>query len=264
MNEKENLRNANSSEERICELSRELLRNFGYSPNSINDERGNLSSYHDFKNYGIDGLIYAKDLVRRDRLRLKKIKPSNKDGIYYSIDYRSNNFWNHDKANDNFIFAKLTELLPESLLNKKFLSSKKGKGYRKIKAILSKDNPDYNFYIKHNGNGFRNNLGIGALINAYFVPVAMLKDQVITNLNQIREEHELEHLNQGNVVDLILETHQTFKLYEANDNNYDFELINKKDIDPKLQPDLMMKIRKDYLPKYIKFDLNGEIEERKF
>ncbi|MCE7698484.1 MAG: hypothetical protein K8E24_006470 [Methanobacterium paludis] len=267
--EESSINELNNTEFEISHLARELLRKHGYVPKQLFFENGNISPNYNFKDYGIDDIVYVEGLPIEDIFNFKNNKPFNLDGVYYSIDYRSNNFSNYNETNDNFIFVKLSEVVRNKYLNEEYLRRLEKESLRmeesgkiKIKGILSEYNSDYHFYIKYNGNGYRDNLRNGVLINAYFVPVNTLKDQVVTNLNQIREEHGLEPLNFNDIVSLILDIHETFGLYKLDlhklDVNYNFELLIINDNHGK--PDLMMKIRKDYLQNYIKFDLNGEIE----
>lgn len=244
-----------------CQIARKILRKYGYKPKPLYSEKL-ISNSYTFHDYGIDDLLFSKEIPRRDSLKFKKLKPFNKDGVYYSIDYRSNNYNNASKDNDNFIFVKLMEVLNKSSRNEASLLKQQENEKLKVKGILSESNPDYLFYIKQTRNQPRGNLPKNTLINAYLLPVKPLRKTIINNLNQIREKNDLKslYLNMA-AVDCILGTYQTWEIYKNNKKDYDFEFLNMNDAYPHLNPDLMMKIRSDYLSNYIKFDSNGEIME---
>ena len=247
-------------------LSRELLKKYNYDPKPLYTENGSLIDIHDFVDYGIDDILYTKDIPRNDTLNLKRMQPINKDGVYYSVDYRSNNFGILNRDNDNFIFVKLTQeirVLARPLTKDVLLERQRAGADIRIRGILSNENPDYHFYVRHTGNMVREGVPENSLINAYLIPVKPLREHVTHNLNQILSENIVTSLNvYENTINSILDIHETWNLYKEEDpRDYDFEIIRMKDFSNNGKFDLMMKINPETLKTYIKFDERGNIEK---
>lgn len=246
-------------------LSRQLLKKHNYDPKPLYSENGSLIDIHDFFDYGIDDILYTKDIPQDDVLNLKRMQPINKDGVYYSVDYRSNNFGIMNRDNDNFIFVKLTQVIRflYKPLTKEVLLEKQRAGVDiRIRGILSNENPDYHFYIRHNGNMIREGMSENSLINAYLVPVKSLREHVIYNLNQIRTESNKSVLDFKSTINSIVGMDETWNLYKEEDpEDYDFEIIRMKDFSNNGKFDLMMKINPETLKTYIKFDERGNIKK---
>jgi len=243
----------------IIRLGKTILKKFNYNTHAVYPETLIIENVNEAIEVGIDDIIFPSEIPCDDPLNFKHVKPSNNN--YFSIDYRSNNFGNYNVENDDYIFVKLMELLPKKWYNKEVLLEKvnKGKDIR-IKGILSYKNPDYLFFIRNTYEKPRDNILENSLINAYLLPVEYLKLQCIYNLNMIRGINDEKPLDfEKDIVDLILDIYRTWELY--NEKNHNFELFKAKDIN---RPDLIMKISKDQLLNYIKFDLNGLISEYKF
>lgn len=243
-------------EESFRRISEAILRNYGYKPISLSPE--SLVSDNLLKSieYGVDNIIYTNEIPANDYLNIKQVNPFNRD--YISFDSRSNNFRNLDVVNDNYVFIKLMEFFPNEYYSRDVLLEKlDAKEDIRIKGILSDKNPDYIFLIRNTFNKPREDISKNSLINAYLLPVEPLKLQVIEYLNFIRELNDENHLNLGeSVVDSILDIYQTWELYDR--RSYDFELINVGDVN---KPDLFMKISKDNLLNYFKFDSNAFLIE---
>lgn len=240
-------------------IGRDILDKYGYNPVPLNPMTQINNSLNNGIECGVDDIVLIEEIPTDDSLNLKQVKPANNGLI--SIDYRSNNFRTYTIENDNYIFIKVMEL-SFKYYSKDALWEEhdKGKDIR-IKGILSHENPDYLFFIRHTSYKPRDNLPKDSLINAYLLPVEPLKELVIHNLNQINKVHSKRPLEfNKHIVDLMSDIHQTWQLYKKSKRNYEFELIRIRDSH---QPDLMMKIRKDYLLNYIKFDAKGEIMEQK-
>jgi hypothetical protein len=238
-------------------IGKDILNMYDYNPVPLDPSVQINNGLNNGIECGVDDIMLIKEIPTDDSLNLKQVNPNNKDLI--SVDYRSNNFRTYTIENDNYIFVKVMELSFKHYgKDTLWKEHDKGKDIR-IKGILSHENPDYLFFIRHTFNEARGNLPNDSLINAYLLPVEPLKEQVIHNLNQINIAHNKQPLDfNKHSVDLISDIYQTWKLYRKDKGNYEFELIRIRDSN---QPDLMMKIRKDYLFNYIKFDAKGEIME---
>lgn len=238
--------------------SEAILKNYGYKPISLNPESLISDNLKKSIEYGVDTIIFTNEIPNDDYLNIQSVTPYNND--YISFDSRSNNFGNLNVRNDDYVFIKLMEFFPKGDYNRNVLLEKLEAGEDiRIKGILSDKNPDYLFLIRNTYKKARGNISKGSLINAYLLPVKPLRLQVIEFLNIIRELNNENPLNLGeSVVDSILDIYQTWKLYDA--NNYDFELIKVPDT---RRNDLFMKISKDNLLNYFQFDSNGFLIELK-
>ncbi|WP_414468332.1 hypothetical protein [Methanobacterium sp. ACI-7] len=239
-------------EESFRRISESILRNYGYKPISLNPESLISDDLMKSIEYGVDNIVFTKEIPANDYLDIGHVNPLNRD--YISFDSRSNNFRNHDIENDAYIFIKLMEFLPKEYYSRDILLEKLELGEDiRIKGILSPKNPDYLFLIRNTYNRPRGDISRNSLINAYLLPVAPLKLQVIEYLNLIRELNDESPLNLGeSIVDSILDIYQTWKLYGK--DNYDFELLKAPDT---RRHDLFMNISKYNLLNCFEFDLNG-------
>ena len=245
----------------LIRIGNQILGKYKYNSQVLCPESLNTEGINEGIEIGIDSVLFSSEMPIEDPLNFKQVKPVNKD--YYSIDFRSNNFGRYNIENDNFVFVKLMEILPKRYYNKDVLFEEHEKGKEiKVKGILSTKNPDYLFLIRCTGNEPRGYISKYSLINAHLIPVKPLKSMVIDYLNQIRYFNDLLPLEFGyGDIEILLDYYQTWHLYrkEKKIREYDFEMFRAKDSH---RPDLFMKIKKDRLLNYIKFDENGLIKEK--
>lgn len=246
------------------QLGRKILAKHGYQcvkPLNFDNRFKDLFEFN--TDYGIDEVIFTQDMPEGDPLNLKKVDPF-KDGIYYSIDYKSNNFKNN--LNDE-IQIKLMKFRSKFKYKEgsyfKFLDKGIAGRIYKLNSFLDKEKQtDLLMYVKQSD---KQPNPTNCLINAYIIPIKPLKRLVIDNLNKIRKECDKPRLELNKShLDLFYGLYETWNLYDENKcRNYNFKLIKQPDQNYGNKPDLMMKINRKYIPNYILFDNNGEIKKMK-
>lgn len=229
------------------QFGRNLLGQHGYHAQPLYFFGRTLMKNGDFVE-GVDDLFFIKDIPYLDILGLNEMDVDVDNG-YYTIDYRMNNFNISDEDSDEVIYVNLSQ---------ETLFYKGGKGHE-IDGILSLDNPDYLMYIRYIFSQ-RGDKQLHSLINAYLLSSKSLRNQIITNLNQIRTDNN-EPTSDFNTVPshAISELDRTLELYEGNPKAYNFEII--KATDPTSgKSNVMMKLKESDLETYLKFDegRNGE------
>jgi hypothetical protein len=270
-------------------ICRQIFEKYGYQPLRCMNNDTTLfpldSGLNDGTDYGIDDIIYIKDIPDEDRLNLKHRRPLiNSYFPHYCIDYKSNNF----NGGLGSVYVKLMpfhgyshyetyDRLGRDTINAKHRMDQKEvqkkRGYTKFpngrieyyygnKQLLgSMNSTDYFFY-----NRVKKSKDLNEpleLIEAYLVPANPLRYQVICILNEILKIGGFKEMpfKKGDFY-LNHSIVRALKICEETP-----ELVKPDILEPPMdlfrpQPrknEVHLRIPEEYLTSHIKFNSEGEI-----
>jgi hypothetical protein len=277
---------------KVNSICRQIFEKYGYQPLRFMNHDTALfplgSSLHDDTDYGIDDIIYCKDIPKEDTLKLKQRRPlvmNSKYHLRYNIDYKSNTFksglgsvyvklmpfygYSHYKRNNGHsgkntinTYHRLDQkgAKRERKLNK----SSKGrieKYYGNNQLLGSKNSTDYFFYQR--SDELEDEEETLELIEAYLVPANPLRFQVISILNEILKKGGFKEMpfKKG---DFFLNHNIVRALKICEDTP---ELVKPGILKPPMdlfrphprKKEVHLRIPEEYLTPHIKFDAEGEI-----
>lgn len=278
-------------------LLKQIFWKYDYNPVKLlnfNDEilGGLFKRYNDGTDYGIDDVIYKHEIPEDDPFNLLQLRKGRSTDMYYTIDYKSNNF----SGGLNSVYIKL---MPYNTM-KKYLneyttpngklikpmeyycrkdrmqcekesrmgisSNKKSKmeKYYGNNQLLGDDNKtDYFFYMKYDKSKDNNSNVVFKLISAYLIPAEQLRNQVIDILNSILKKGDYNHpiklRENGSYLN-----HKIMNAFRIREETP--ELISdiiKPPMDlfrpPPFKKEIHLRIPEKYLIPHIKFNSEGDI-----
>lgn len=271
-------------------IFRQIFEKYGYQPlRSMYNDTTLFpldSGLNDGTDYGIDDIIYIKDIPDEDRLNLKHRRPLiNSYFPHYCIDYKSNNFngglgsvyvklmpfhgYTHYKRNNRHsgkntinTYHRLDQ--KSAKRERKFNKSSKGrieKYYGNNQLLGSKNSTDYFFYQR--SHELKDEDETLELIEAYLVPANPLRYQVICILNEILKKGGFKEMpfKKGdfflnhNIVRALKICEETPKLVKPDILKPPMDLFRPN---PK-KNEVHLRIPEKYLTSHIKFNSEGEI-----
>jgi hypothetical protein len=259
------------------DIGRQIFEKYNYKPvKLLNLDNRTFSPSSNFNSpeYGIDALLYCEDIPDEDLLNLNQVKPLNYDNRFfaphYNVDYKSNNF----SGDSNSVYVKLmrygstrkytedkisgylksdkqaylnalekNEELPESFMAKFFEN----------RYLLGDNNfTDYLIYMKYTKPDY-------ALKKAYLIPAEILRNQVISILNEMLEiePENSPIILRKDIFNLNLQIRKAYLTYKHNRH-----LFNDIEMFVTRSKSLILRLPEHLLTDYIKFDVFGNISAR--
>lgn len=276
---------------KVNSISRQIFVKYGYQPfRYLNHDTSLFPLGHPLCNdtdYGMDDIIYSKDIPKEDVLNLKQRRPLVMNSHYtkYAIDYKSNDFigglgsvyiklmpfygYTHYKRYHRHTgkdtineYHKLDQKdLERHRKNYQFPNGRIEKYYGNKQLLGSENSTDYFLYVKSNElNDEKETL---ELIEAYLVPAQPLRYQIICILNEILKRGGFEempfkkgdfYLNH-NIVRALNICEETPELVDPDILKPSMDLFRPE---PE-KKEVHLRIPEEYLTPHIKFNAEGDV-----
>lgn len=285
------------TEDKANTIAKQVFENYGYNPIKLDNFNnklfsGSLEPLNDRTDHGIDAKIFKDKIPDDDPFNLSQLKKGRSCDMFYTIDYKSNNF----KGGSDSIYIKLMpyrgikNYLPSytesngKIIEPLYRNMKRD--YRKCKResksknrrskkksmmehyygnnqLLGDNNrTDYFFYMKYNKFMGNNGDEILELVSAYLVPAEQLRYQVIGILNKILKkgyDHPIKLREDG--LYLNHKIRHALRICDESPELIKPEVL-KPPMDlfkPKYKEEIHLRIPEKYLTPHIKLDAEGDI-----
>jgi len=277
---------------KVNSICRQIFEKYGYKPKRFMNNDTALfplgSGLHDDTDYGIDDIIYCKDIPKEDTLKLKQRRPllmNSKYYLRYNIDYKANTFkqglgsvyvklmpfrgYTHyeelnrhnGKCNINTKHRLDQKQVKRGTINNKFPNGRIQYYYGNNQLLGGENSTDYFFYTKFQElNDKKERL---ELTEAYLVPANPLRYQVISILNEILNKGGFKempfikgdfYLNH-NIVRALKFCEETRELVKPDILKPPMDLFRPE---PK-KKEVHLRIPEEYLTSHVKFNAEGDI-----